>query len=250
MLRATLDTSFARSRAARLVIVSAALTLGCTPKPRITAEYAPTFSARSTTVSVFGAYRDGRMNEGAWEQIGPSLSKPLQSSMCAAGYGDELRTKQPDLARAIDHDAREEGLSEELFDKLAPFAQGELVMAVTLYKYVPPAIANRGTAASTSPMQMGTGGSQRRGMGGMGGGPGGAGMGGGRPPPQNEEEKVFEVSVALFSVKEHHVVARVDLRYSGDDVDRALSEYEAKLAAVLPQSRCVGWSLPQQPPAQ
>jgi len=206
---------------------------------RLTVESAPEFVQQPTTVSVLGVFRDGRMNPDAWEQIGGTLSQPFHEALCPAGYGPTLREKQPDLALAVDRATREEGLSDELLDKVAPMAQGELVMAVTLYRYVPRPSHPTTTAPMATAAPPGGAMGSRGGGGGFGRGTGGGGSG---PPPQDVEESVFEISVSLFSVKQHHLVARLDMRSSVDEMDKAMLGLQTRLGTVLPQSKCVGWS--------
>ena len=213
--------------------------LGCTPSAHFTVESAPDFVPGPTTVSVLGVFHDGRMSADAWDQIGQSLSQPFHEALCPGGYGQPMRAKQPELADRVDRSTREDGLSDELMNKVAPMAQGELVMAVTLYHYVPPKPAAQPAAAPVAAPAMPAGGSRRGG----GGGAGRSGRGSGpRSSAESVEDSVFEISVTFFSVKRHEMVARVDMRYSGDDVDQATRELQAKLVALLPQSHCVGWA--------
>lgn len=206
--------------------------MACEPTPLFNVESAADWQPPKT-VSVLGVFRDGRMSPEAWENdVGADLSKPLREPLCPAGYGPSMRERQPALADAIDRGTREDGLGDELLDQVAPMAEGELVMAITLYRYVPKSISPNGTAPV--PRQAG------RGRGGGFGRRGAAPHAGTAPAP--DEDPVYEISITFFSVAQHHLVARIDMRYSGTDMARATNELQTKLSALLPQTHCVGWN--------
>jgi hypothetical protein len=53
---------------------------------------------------------------------------------------------------------------------------------------------------------------------------------------------VYELSASLYSVALQKLVAQIDLRYSGDDLDEALSAFATKLRLLVPDAQCVGWT--------
>ena len=57
-----------------------------------------------------------------------------------------------------------------------------------------------------------------------------------------QEEHLFELSASLYSVALHKLVAQIDLRYDGDDLDEAMNAFTVKLRLLLPEAKCVGWN--------
>ena len=74
------------------------------------AKYAPEFTAGPTTISVFGAFHEGRMSHESWEKIGPRLSPILGEKACEVGYGDRLSSAavRSDAASMLPHIASKE----------------------------------------------------------------------------------------------------------------------------------------------
>ncbi|HEY1958154.1 MAG TPA: hypothetical protein VGH28_21185 [Polyangiaceae bacterium] len=201
--------------------------------PNVRVETAVGFaSPRNATVSVFGAFHDGRMSVDAWRPLSPSISRALGKDACEVAWGDALREQKPDLADFVDQSTRENGITDELLEKVAPLARGDYVMTLVVYRYIPKSRTR--LVVRAAPQARGVG---RRG-----------GMGrtqGSYPAP--EESHVFELSAGFWSVREKKLVAEVSLRYDGDDLDVASAAFVAKLRAVLPGAKCVGWNGLEEP---
>ena len=94
-----------------------ALLAGCADAPQFEARFPPSFDVRPKAVSVIGVYRDGRLDADAWDRLG--LGAVVGASTCAPAFGEALRSADPDTFAALDDEARANGISEELIDRLA-----------------------------------------------------------------------------------------------------------------------------------
>jgi hypothetical protein len=235
-LRAALAASVA-FLAASLVTFSSA----CSPdETQFAVKYAPEFS-RGTTVSVFGLYKDGRLNSEAWDEAGVKLSHALGSDGCPTAYGAKLELTNADLSGAVDDYTRANGVTDDLMDAFAPSAAGDTVLVFTVAGHVRQGGHDGGPsidpqAASQTPSSMGSG---RRFGGGMAGtGINGSGMRMYTPTDRN----AFEMSASLFSPKAHRSVAMVAMTYTGSSMDEAMAQFVEKLRTALPGSHCLGWN--------
>jgi len=217
-------------RATPLVFVTLAM---CASSTTVSVERTPDFTASSSPrISVFGVFHDGKMSEQAWSALAPSVSKALDSPACDLGYGDPLRESMPELATTIDRSVRENGIDDDVLARVAPYASGELVMVLMSYRHIPSSRRRDGGVAPRAPQPARP---MRRGS--FRGGPTV------RVGPE-EEEHVFELSASLYSVRAHTLVAQIDLRHNGDDLDEAMATFTQKLRALIPGAKCVGWSWP------
>jgi hypothetical protein len=202
-------------------------------------QYAPGFSPPRHSVSVFGVYKDGQMSEEAWESLAPKLSAWLGVPACAGGYVDSAtaRTNRP-LWSAVDDYTRSNGPTDDLLGELAPAAQGDLVMVVTVAGRVPEEEKSSVQNESSAPSMSGGGG-----MGGMGRG------GGGRGAPMRHDKMspaaskdALDLAALLYSRSEKKSVAEVSLEYTGHKLDDALAKFAAKLEESLPGATCAAWT--------
>lgn len=192
--------------------------------PNVRVETAAGFaSPRGASVSIFGAFHDGRMSVDSWRTLSPSISRAFGKGACDAAWGDAMREQAPDLAELVDQSTRENGITDDLLEKVAPRAMGDYVMTIVVYRYIPKSRTQRVQRAPQA--RMG-----RRGMSRMQG-----------SYPAADESHVFELTAGFWSVHEKKLVAEVDLRYEGDDLDVATAAFVAKLRALLPGATCVGW---------
>jgi hypothetical protein len=198
--------------------------------------YAPDYHRGAATVSVFGVFKDGRVNPDSWEDLGPVLSQPFGGT-CPVGDGPDLATKDLALSQAIDDYAREDGVTDALLDQLAPAAQGEMILVFT--------VAGQPPKRQATPSEPGPSAAPPISQPNAVGGRRGSSMG---RPMQNgflympHQQLAFELSASLFSVQAHHSVAQVTLQYRGDSAEDALKKFAAKLREALPGATCRGWS--------
>ena len=215
-----------RPRAAVWVVALAA----CASDASFDVRYANDY-AKPASVSIFGVFKDGRMNQAAWDALGARFSAPLHGVRCEILFGEKLAQASPDLAPFIDDYTRRNGVTDDVLDKLAPLAMGDSVLLITIAGHPPQSTRDGGAPPpqqSPSPMSRGAG---RRGRG-MG-----APYGGGRAA----DTSVYEVSASLFSVKTHHAVGLIGMTYSGASVDEALKKFTDKLGTELGGATCAGW---------
>lgn len=163
------------------------------------------------------------MSDQAWTSLLPKISSALGRAECELGYGNRLRAADSELASSIDRSVRENGIDDSVLDKVAPSAAGELVMVLMVYRKIPRA-RDAGAVRAAPPRRMG-----RPGV---------------RYVERPEDDHVFELSGSFFSPKEHKLVAQIDLRYTGDDLDEAMDEFTKKLKTLVPGATCVGWNWP------
>lgn len=211
----------------------------CTGATTVRVEHADDFTAPAhPRVSIFGVFHDGRMSEPAWLALAPKVSHALDSPRCELGYGQRLRNAKPELASTVEKSVRENGIDDEVLAQVAPYATGEYIMVLMSYRQIPnlreghrEAGAHAAPRVSTPPMMRGG-----RGRGSIG-----------HDYGPDEEDHVFELSASVYSVAAHKLVAQIDLRHSGDDLDEAMDAFALKLDALMPHARCVGWNYPDAP---
>jgi hypothetical protein len=189
------------------------------------------------TVSVFGVFHDGRMSEASWHPLSAKVSRALGTSACSVGWGSGLRSAEPELARWVDAETRENGVTDALLGRVAAQARGDFVMTLMVYRYMPRS-QSRAAAGVARTRALAAPPMRRRGFGRVG------------PRVLEEPEaRVFELSASLYSVRQHALVAEIELRYAGEDLDVAMQAFATKLAAVVPGASCVGWKWPEPAPS-
>jgi len=196
----------------------------------LTAKFATSFAPGPHTVSVLGVYQDGRMSLGSWDDLAPYLVPALRSDHCPVGY-DALATTSAPLAEAIDKFAREDGPTDELLTRLAPAAEGDLVLVLTFAGKLPTKASDKGGAQAAAAPAVGGG--RRR---------GGRRARGAPTPEDAADPNRLDISASLFSVPQHRSVALIQMRYSGASIQDAMTQFTGKLKESVPDLRCVGWN--------
>jgi hypothetical protein len=191
--------------------------------------YAAGYQRAPATISFLGLFKDGRVNAEAWDPVNEAIDRHLHGYPCAPLYSNDLTAKNPDLAAAIDDFTRANGVGDELLDKLAPMAKGDLIGIVVMAGQ-PPQVIDSGAM----PPVEASGNSQRRGR--MGGTRGGS-----RGPVT--DHNAFELSVSLYSIKTHKAVGQISMSYTGKTVEDALARFRERFAAETAGSSCSGWSV-------
>ena len=191
--------------------------------------------AEHRTVSALGVFKDGALSDDAWNELGRKLAPFLGPASCEPAWGSRLRALDSPLASAIDAYARTNGPSDALLGALAPMADGDVVLLITVFGRLPVDTADAGNGVPAVALSA----------------PRGRGRGRSRTtpsasaPPRDEEALVL--SASLYSVVEHRSVARVEMKYAGHSVDEATRQFVAKLTASFPRSSCVGWKWEARP---
>jgi hypothetical protein len=200
-------------------------------------KYAPGFQRGASTVSILGVFREGRMSPETWEDIGPKIAPVFARDTCSIGFDTRLLSDKPSLAESIDDYTRENGVTDDLLDQLAPGASGDNVLVITVAGR--PNEIGKPDAGAGAP--TGTPQAQQRGMG-RRGGPGG--MGSSTPMRVMPiDRNAFEMSASLFSLREHKTVAVVTMGYAGTSGAEALQIFVRKLRESFGGAPCVGWHM-------
>ncbi|MGH7439907.1 MAG: hypothetical protein ACRENE_29820 [Polyangiaceae bacterium] len=203
-------------------------------------QFAPGFAPASHTVSVFGVYKDGQMSAEAWDALSPRMAYWLGAGACRAGYVDGAAGKSDaPLWSAVDDYSRSNGPTDDLLAEIAPAAQGDLVMVVTVAGKVP--AQEKSNLSQDSPTPS-TSGATAGPMGGMRGGGGASpGMHHDKMMPAGSKD-ALDLAALLYSTSARKSVAEVSLEYTGHKLDDALSQFAAKLREALPGATCTGWT--------
>ncbi len=188
------------------------------------------------TISVFGVYRDGRMDPEYWRDLGPRLAGLFGPRTCELLVDERLHAEEPDLFTKIDEDTKQNGVSSELLGQVAARATGASIIAIQLSGHPP----THQRASSTASGRSSTGPSR--------GGRGGGRRGGPAPREDPVDDNAFDVFVSLFSVQTHQIVLSFTMQYTGTTVDDAIKKFATRLGVELPGSSCVGWKW-NEPPA-
>jgi hypothetical protein len=220
--------SAARSTLGSVVVATIAM-VACDPSDaHFAVRYASDFSPARHTVSVLGAYEDGRMSVGAWEDLAPRLVPALGDAPCDAGF-DALATADPPLAGAIDEFARDNGPTDALLAQLAPAAKGELILVITFSGHLP----QRAKADGGAPQPRPSAGGGRRAGHGM--------RSAGQARDAATGDNALEISALLYSVARAQSVGLVAMEYTGASVADAEAKFAVKLAQAFPSMACAGW---------
>lgn len=196
---------------------------------------AANFKTTGATMSVFGVFRDGRMNPETWDELAPKLANVLHNPSCASAISTSLRATSSPIFSAVDDVARSDGITDLMLQKFEPAAQGDNILVLIV----------DGRTAKPKEDPVGTTQTTQMGMG--GGGMGGGGMGRGRGMPRQQsrkeaEKSIFEMTATLYSKAQHQSVALVSMAYSGQSEDEAVQKFIAKLGATFPSATCAGWN--------
>lgn len=189
-------------------------------------KYASEYPGTPRTVSIFGVYQDGMMDEDAWTSVQTAISAAFQSPACAAGYGEAIRASRPELLSQIEKRTRDEGVTDELLSSIAPAAEGEAIATLEIHGRPPGRAEASGAAA---PILLAHGGGPQ-----LGSRPG-LGLHGADAHP-------FEISASLFSVRLRHTVVVVSMTYTGASRSEAIAKLGQKLTSVLSGASCMGWN--------
>jgi hypothetical protein len=196
---------------------------------RLASDFQQTSHAK---LSVFGVFRDGRMNSEAWDEFGPKLTAALRTAPCEVAYSNELLSSDGPLSSAVDDYARANGVTDDLLGAFAPKAQGDSILLLTIAGHPPRPLGDAGAPVRASPAQQPMGGGGRR------------GIGGSSPtmdPRAGTDRSEFDIAASVYSITAGHSIALVSMAYSGKSVDEAVKRFAQKLGETLPGAACVGW---------
>jgi hypothetical protein len=211
-------------------VATFALALTSCADDSISVKYAADYQRTPAKISFVGLFKDGRVNAEAWDGVNEAIDRHLHGYPCAPLFSNDLTAKNPDFAGALDDFTRANGVGDELLDKLAPMAKGDLV-AVVVMAGQPPQLIDGGVLPAVEPVGGRTGG-----MGGR------RGVARGSRGPVTDHN-VFELAVSLYSVKTHKSVGQIAMSYTGRSVEDALAKFSQRFAAETAGSSCTGWTV-------
>jgi hypothetical protein len=204
----------------------------------VTVSRTPAYAPRSITLSVFGVFKNGRMDPAAWDEWAPTIAAAVGSTSCPAAFDDHMEKSAPALFSELDESTQQDGITDELLDRAASSARGDALLVIETFGGTTH-LGKRGSAdaapaptpAPSSPPPTG----RHRGRGGMRGAPA-------QTTPRELPRDSFDVSVGVYSIRAHEVMASVRLHTDGAASPDALHELAEKLHDTLHGARCTGWA--------
>lgn len=203
---------------------------------RFDVKYAADLSHAPVSVSVLGAYENGRMNEAAGSSFAHHVSRFFGPEGCNAGFDEQLRKVNAEGFSALEAQAEAGGANDELLRMIAPAAHGDFILVLEMFGSLtmssenprtpyrdssPMALARSPWAASPSPGVVAV--PTRR-----------------RVAPEPAPD--LEVSASMFSVRLQRTVTSVTMRYTGSSLDHALQRLAENLATMFPNASCRPWN--------
>lgn len=192
-------------------------------------KYAAGFSPAPMSVSVFGVLHDGLMTEEGARVLGHAIFHALHQHACEIAFDGALGRSNPDLFALLDKQARDDGITDDLLEKVGEYAKGDFILAFQMFGRPP---GHSEQTREGKPVLLAHGGGE---------------MGGPSPYPKSNPHKqagTFDVSASFFSVRLHRTVASLTMEYSGGSIADAMIKLSGKLAATFPSATCTGWNLP------
>ena len=196
---------------------------------RLASDFPQTSHAK---LSVFGVFRDGRMNSEAWDEFGPKLTAALSATPCEVAYSSDLVSNDGPLSSAVDDYARANGVTDDLLAAFAPKAQGDSILLITLAGHPPRPLDDAGAPRSAPAQQPMRGGGGRRSLG---------GASPAMDPRAGTDRSEFDIAASVYSISKGHSIALVSMAYTGRSVDEAVSKFAKKLGDTLAGATCAGW---------
>jgi hypothetical protein len=206
-----------------LVAVSAT---ACGTQEQSVVKFASDFKPGGHAVSVLGVYKDGQMSADAWGGLAPRVEQAFGASTCEIGYGAALASTNGALSAAIDEYSRSNGPTDDLLAQLAPAAGGDLIMVLIVAGKLP----TQNEASVTDPQAQRSGTSLKAGAADL------------HRKKEAVDPDVLQLSASLYSVAQRRSVALVDVKYRGENADKATAKLAAQLSQSLPGAVCRGWT--------
>ena len=220
-------------------------TASCADEATVNVKYVEGYRPARASLSVLGVFRDGRMSAESWAPIGTPLAAALGvGEACEPAFGERLLRENEELFTSIDQEVRESGVTEDLLARLAPRAQGDFILTITVHG----SVGQQGTTTEHHPASGRTPAMAPP----MRGGSASRGPRGGNyreSPMRGAAIKPLELSASLYSIKKHAPVARLQMSYTGTSTEEALKRFTTEIGAMAPGSACRGWSITAPPPA-
>ena len=120
------------------LLLLASATVSCSDEAAVNVKYAQGYQPAPGVVSVFGVFRDGRMSVDSYGPIATPLSTALGALVdrCEPAFSERLQHENEELYASLDDDTRNNGITEQLLARLAPRAQGDLILTITVHAQI------------------------------------------------------------------------------------------------------------------
>ena len=199
----------------------------------VTVQRVASYAPHGTTLSVLGVFKNGRMDPGAWNEWAPTIVAAVGDETCTAAFDDRMEKAAPALFTELDEQTRQDGITDELLDRAASNARGGAILVVEVFGGVSPVKkpGNEAPAPAAPPpsTMRGQGRGRRRSM-----APSAA------PPRQSHDQ--LDVSVGVYSLHEHQVMASVEMHADAGGSSDELRAFSDKIRAMLHGAKCAGWA--------
>ena len=115
------------------VIAAAVASIGCGDgRRKSSSSMPPTTPDLRQTFAILGIVENGRLSPAAWQELGHRLSSRFSQSTCETLWNDNFMSANPTLASSIDEYTKDDGVTDELLERLAPMAKGGSILAFTV----------------------------------------------------------------------------------------------------------------------
>ncbi|APR77867.1 Hypothetical protein A7982_03214 [Minicystis rosea] len=217
----------------------AASVASCEGGTQFAVKYAPEFAPGRKSVAIFGVFQAGRMSQDAWMPLSGRVSGVLgrPSSSCPVAFSDALKNADAELYEKLDEEVAQNGIADDIIDLVAGKTDAEVIMTVSMHGRIDrgktpsvgddPTVSGARTAAMPGQRSRAEAGAARR-----------RHRGGGTTMAWHG----LELSASLYSVKLKRSVGRIAMRYSGSNIDEAVTLFAQKIGAELPGSTCREWT--------
>lgn len=186
------------------------------------------FKAGAHRVGIVGLFRNGRLDQPAWEVIASRVAKPLGSVDCASAFSRAMREAEPETYASLDRRVKDEGLNNEVLSLLLPHTEADLLLIVEGRD--PRVRAPRERKAPTDlpgrPVRSGYARSATV-----------------RSAPEKSSLSSgtgYSLTASLYSVSLHKLVARADT-HDAVTLEAAADELAQNMAPLVVGSSCARW---------
>jgi hypothetical protein len=194
----------------------------CAGGPSFRARHEPGYTG-AATVSVFGVFKDGRLDADGWSELGSSV---VPFAPCEAAFSPDLASSNPELASAVDDYASAHGVTDSLLKEWATSAEADTILLLSIAGHAP-----RRTGPTQYTLKQ-------------------------RIPGQHvlpaspydahvpTDGSRFQLTATLFSVRLGRSIAELDMTTSSSNTADVMAAFKEHLASDLGVRSCKGWSPP------
>lgn len=177
------------------------------------------------------------MDAAAWNDWAPTIADATGDETCTAAFDDRMEKGAPALFNELDERTRQDGITDEILDRVAPSALGNAILILEVFGR--PTQMKKADDVEASPQQAPPAAAPLSGRGRGRGRFGGAAESAARsgPPPDT-----LEVSIGVYSIRDQQVIASMQMHPDAGESADALQKLSEKLHETLRGARCAGWT--------